>query len=139
MKLSDIFTREVVSARADETLAALARLMQERHVGSVVVVEDRHPVGIVTDRDLALALGARGLSPEATAREVMSCHVLAVPDDSDVFTVTRYLRDGEVRRLPIVDRDDRLVGMVSLDDVLGRLGRELFNLAEGIRHEVRVN
>jgi CBS domain-containing protein len=60
MKLSDIFTKQVITAGPAETLAGVARLMQEHHVGTVVLVEDQRPVGILTDRDLALALGARG-------------------------------------------------------------------------------
>jgi CBS domain-containing protein len=138
MKLSDIFTKKAISARPEDTLAAVAARMREHHVGAVVIAEERRPVGIVTDRDLALALGARGLSPQTPAREVMTRSVLAIPDDADVFTATKYIRECEVRRLPIVDREDRLVGMVTLDDLLGRLGRELCDLAEGIRHEAEV-
>jgi CBS domain-containing protein len=135
MKLSDIFTREVVAAGPEEPLAAIARRMKEHHVGAVVIVEDQRPVGIVTDRDLALALGAQGVSPQAPAHKVMTRSVLAVPDDAGVFTATRYIRECGVRRLPVVDREDRVVGMVTLDDLLRCLGRELCNLAEGIKHE----
>jgi CBS domain-containing protein len=138
MKLSDIFTKQVITAGPAETLAAVARLMQEHHVGTVVLVEDQRPVGIITDRDLALALGARGVSPQAPAQEVMTRHVLAIPDDMSIFTATQSIRDCQVRRLPVVDREDRLVGMVTLDDLMGRLAHELYNLAEGIKHEVEV-
>ena len=138
MKLNDLFTRAVITAGPDEALAGIARRMQEHNVGTVVVVEDGRPVGIITDRDLALALGARGLSPQAPAREVMTRHVLAVPEDTGVFTATRFIQDRKVRRLPIVDGEDRLVGLVSLDDLLRWLARELSNLAEGIGPEVQV-
>ena len=138
MKLNDLFTRNVVTAGPDEALAEIARRMQDQNVGTVVVVEDRRPVGIITDRDLALALGARGLSPQAPVREVMTRHVLAVPEDTDVFTATRFIQDRKVRRLPIVDGEDRLVGLVSPDDLLRWLARELSNLAEGIGPEVQV-
>ena len=138
MKLNDLFTRDVVTAWPEEALAGIARRMQDHNVGTIVIVEDRRPVGIITDRDLALALGARGLSPQAPAREVMTRHVLAVPEDTDVFTATRFIQDRKVRRLPIVDREDRLVGLVSLDDLLRILARELSNLAEGIGPEVHV-
>ena len=112
--------------------------MPEYNVGTVVIVEDRRPVGISTDRDLALAPDARGLSRQAPAREVMTRHVLAVPEDTGVFTATRFIQDRKVRRLPVVDREDRLVGLVSLDDLLRWLARELSNLAEGIGPEVQV-
>ena len=138
MKLNDLFTRAVITAGPDEALAGIARRMQEHNVGTVVVVEVGRPVGIITDRDLALALGARGLSPQAPAREVMTRHVLAVPEDTGVFTATRFIQDRKVRRLPVVDREDRLVGLVSLDDLLRWLARELSNLAEGIGPEAQV-
>jgi CBS domain-containing protein len=138
MKLNDIFTRRVVTARPDATLAEVALQMQDHNVGTVVIVEQQRPVGIVTDRDLALALGARGVSPREAVQKVMSRHVLAIPEDMGIYTATRFMRDREVRRLPIVDREDRLVGLVSLDDLLRFLGRELYNLAEGIEHELAV-
>jgi CBS domain-containing protein len=138
MKLNDIFTRSVVTARPGETLATVALRMKEHNVGTVVVVEEQRPVGIITDRDVALALGALGVSPQAQVQKVMTRHVLAVPEDTGVFTATKYMRERGVRRLPIVDREDRLVGIVTLDDLLRSLGRELYNLAEGIEHEMEV-
>ena len=138
MKLSDIFTRSVVTAAPEETLTAVALRMQEHNVGTVIIVEHQRPIGIVTDRDLALALGARGVSPQAQVQNLMTRHVLAIPEDTSIYTATKFMREREVRRLPIVDREDRLVGMVTLDDLLRFLGRELYNLAEGIKHEMEV-
>ncbi|HLN30140.1 MAG TPA: CBS domain-containing protein [Gemmataceae bacterium] len=138
MKLNEIFTRDVVTAGPEETLAAVAAKMAEHNVGTVVVVENRRPVGIITDRDLALALGAQGVSPQAQAQKVMTRHVLAIPEDMGIYSATKFMREREVRRLPIVDREDRLVGIVTLDDLLRFLGRELYNLAEGIKHEVEI-
>jgi CBS domain-containing protein len=138
MKLNDIFTRNVVVAGPEETLAAVALKMQEHNVGTIVIVENRRPVGIVTDRDLALALGAQRVSPHTEVQNVMTRHVLAIPEDTSIYTATKFMREREVRRLPIVDREDRLVGMVTLDDLLRFLGRELYNLAEGIKQEMEI-
>lgn len=140
MKLNEIFTRNVITAGPADTLATVACKMREHNVGTVVIVEDGRPVGIITDRDLALALalGAQGVSPQASAEKVMSRHVLAIPEDMGVYTATQFMREREVRRLPVVDREDRVVGIVTLDDVLRFLGRELYNLAEGIKHEAEV-
>jgi CBS domain-containing protein len=138
MKLNEIFSRSVVTAGPGETLATVALKMQEHNVGTVVIVEDRRPIGIVTDRDLALALGAQGVSPQAPVQKVMTHHVLAIPEDTGIYTATQFMREREVRRLPIVDCKDHLVGIVTLDDLLRFLGRELHNLAEGIRHEMEV-
>jgi CBS domain-containing protein len=137
MKLNDLFTRSVITAGPEEALAGIARRMQEYNVGTVVIVEAGRPVGIITDRDLALALGARGLSPRVPVREVMTRHVLAVPEDTGAFTATRFIQDRKARQLPVVDREDRLVGLVSLDDLLRRLAREQSNLAEGVGPEAQ--
>ncbi len=138
MKLSNIFTKKVITAGPEATLASIARLMREHNVGDVVVVEDERPIGIITDRDLAMALGADDLCPETPVHKVMSRRVLAIQDDSSIFTATKFVREGMVRRLPIVNDEDRVVGMVSMDDLLWFLGRELFNLAEGIKREMDV-
>lgn len=138
MKLSDIFSKYVVTAEPQETLGAVALRMQEHNVGMVVVVEDERPVGIVTDRDLALALGVQGVPVWAAVGGVMTRQVVAIPDDMDVFAATRFVRECGVRRLPIVDRDDRLVGVVTLDDLVRFLSEELHNLATGIEAEMAV-
>jgi CBS domain-containing protein len=138
MKLNDLFTRNVVTGGPEETLAEIAFRMQEHNVGTVVIVDKQRPVGIITDRDLALALGARGVSAQAAVRKVMRQHVLAIPEDMGIYTATRFMRDRQVRRLPIVDREDHVVGIVTLDDLVRFLGRELYNLAEGIKQEMDV-
>lgn len=137
MKLNDIFTRSVVTAKLDDTLAAAALRMKAHNVGDLVVVEDNRPVGILTDRDLALALGANGIGLNDAVGRVMTRRVLAIPEDADVLAATRFIRECGVRRLPIVDKEDRLVGIVSLDDLFAYLCRELFNLAEGIHGEMK--
>lgn len=138
MNLNDIFTRQVITAEPDDTLADVAALMEDRNVGDVVIVEDARPVGIITDRDLALALGVRGASVVDPVEKVMTRHIVAVPEDASIFTATQFIRECGVRRLPIVDRTDRLVGMVSMDDLLRCLTHELFNMVKGIEHEVSV-
>ncbi len=138
MKLNDVFTRTVVTARPDDTLASVALRMKEHHVGTVVIVEDKRPAGIITDRDLALALGADGVGPQTQVQEVMTRRVLAIPEDATILTATQFIRECGVRRLPIVNKDDCVVGMVSLDDLLWLLARELSSLAEGVRNELKV-
>jgi CBS domain-containing protein len=136
MTLKDVFSKRVVTAGPTDTLAFVASQMREHNVGSVVVLEKQRPVGIVTDRDLAVALGAEGVSRDAEARTVMSTHVIAVPEDTGIFTVTRYMKECGVRRLPVVDREDRVIGIVSMDDILRCLGRELENLSEAVDREM---
>lgn len=136
MKLSNMFTRGVVTVTPEAPLAVVAAKMRGCNVGAVLVEENKRPVGIITDRDLALALGASGVPTQTPVREVMTRHVLAIPDSSDVFAATKLMRESHVRRLPVVDDDDRLIGMVTLDDLLFYLGREVHNLAESVRLEL---
>jgi CBS domain-containing protein len=131
----DVFTTKLVTAGPKETLTQVARQMRERNVGAVVVVENRKPVGMVTDRDLALALGDRGLDAEAPVANVMSAPVRTIPEGAGIFAATQCMRDAGVRRLPIVDKDGCLTGIISFDDLLRLLGGELYNLAEGIRYK----
>jgi CBS domain-containing protein len=138
MKLSELFGKDVVTASADDTVADVAKQMQEHNVGAVVIVEGKKPVGIVTDRDIALSLGAQGISPQDTVDRVMVTHIRTFPDDAGIYTACKCLRDYEVRRLPIVDKKEQLVGIVTLDDLLAVLGKEIFSLAEGIQHEMEV-
>ncbi len=138
MKINEICHKPVIVAAPTDSLATLAKLMHEHNVGAVVVLQEERPVGILTDRDLALAVGAQGASLQTPVAKIMTRKVLAIPEDTDVFSASRYILECGVRRLPVVDRTDRVVGMVSLDDLLRLLGRELFNLAEGIKREMVV-
>lgn len=133
------FAKRVVTAGPQDTLAAVARLMEQHHVGAVVVTEGHRPVGIVTDRDLALHLGARGVAAQAAVASVMSRPVRTVGVGDSVVDTTEAMKAAQVRRLPVVDRAGELVGLVTLDDLLRLLTRELSNLAAGIRPEMEVH
>lgn len=137
IKYVETFMKNVVAAGPNDSLAAIARLMEQHNVGAVVIVENHRPVGIVTDRDLALELGARGASPQTPAVRVMSTPVEIIHQDEKVFGATQTMRDLNVRRLVVVDEDGLLCGMVTVDDLLQLLARELANLAEGIRPEMK--
>lgn len=138
MSASTLFAQEVVTAGPRDSLARVAKLMQERNVGTVVVAEGGRPVGIVTDRDLALAVCARGHSSDEHVQDVMTCPVSTMKHDEGVYNATQHMMELGVRRLPVVDDSGQLVGLVSLDDLLLLLSRELHNMAEGIRGEVSV-
>ena len=100
-----------------------------------------HPTDFSDCSDSAFRLAcalARDYGSQAQVHKVMTRHVLAIPEDTGIYTATKFMRERGVRRLPVVDREDRLVGMVTLDDLMGRLAHELYNLAEGIKDEVEV-
>lgn len=138
MKTIEKFVKKVVSAAPRESLATIARLMGQHNVGAVVIAETGKPVGIVTDRDVALRVVAQGLSSQARAGEVMSTPVKIVHRDEGVFDTTQVMMELGVRRLPVVDDDGLLVGLVTLDDLLRLLVRELSNIVEGIKQEMEV-
>ena len=138
MRYVESFRRKVVTADPNESLAGVACLMEAHNTGTVVVVENGRPVGIVTDRDLALELGARGTSPQAAVVKVMTTPVETIYEREGIFAATKVMEVSKVRRLPIVDNDDRLVGIVAMDDLVKLLGRELWNLIEGMAPEMEV-
>ena len=118
MIISEVMTREVRVASPDDTLQCVARVMEEEDFGSLPVAENDRLVGMLTDRDITIRAVARGLAPQdSTVREVMSTDVQYVYDDESVLDVANVMGDLHVRRLPVLDRDQRLVGIVSLGDL----------------------
>jgi CBS-domain-containing membrane protein len=120
MSLIAIGTVEVDVARPDETALAAAQRLLQRNVGSLVVVDaERRPVGLLTDRDLVTRVMAEGRDPAGVAvQEVMSRPVATIGQDAGPDTALAVLRRERCRRLPIVDGEGRLRGIVTLDDLL---------------------
>lgn len=110
--------------------------MRRESVGSVVVERDDEPVGIVTDRDLALKVLGPGLDPEETpAGDVMTEDVVTVDAEAGIFEVLTKMSDAAVRRIPAVDADGNLAGIVTFDDFVALLGRELKKLGDIVEVE----
>jgi CBS domain-containing protein len=114
MRISEVMSADVCVVAPDTTLREAARLMATRDVGSLPVGEGDRLVGFLTDRDIVLRAVAGGRGPDATVREVMSPEVKYCFDDEDIDHVAGNMAMLEMRRLPVVDRDKRLVGIVSL-------------------------
>ena len=116
----------------DHTALRVARLMKEKNVGSIVVVDEKHrPVGFVTDRDIAIKLVAEGRSSETPVDEIMSHPVYAVSRDALIFDTLREMARRHVHRMPVIDAETKaLVGVVSAEDALLLLTSELANIAE---------
>jgi CBS domain-containing protein len=124
MKISDLALREPVVVGCDGTMADTAALMASSGVGSVIVVEDDRPVGIVTDRDLVTRGIARAYPADGRIDGLMTMGVIALDIDHDLEDLVHVFRDHAVRRIPIVDQD-RVVGVVSLDDIMVLVADEL--------------
>src|SRR5687767_6233857 len=117
MKVKHVMTREVVVASPNDPIWEAARLMGESDAGALPVGEHDRLVGVITDRDIAVRAVALRLPPETAVREVMSAEVLYCFDEEEVEHVARNMADQQIRRLPVVNRDKRLVGIVSVADL----------------------
>lgn len=118
MKLADIMTRDVTVVAPTDSVQRAAKIMDELNVGSLPVCDGRRIIGMVTDRDLTVRIAAQGRSPEdARVEEAMSTNVRWCFEDEDVDAVVEKMGDTQIRRLPVVDRDHNLVGIVSLGDI----------------------
>ena len=136
MSLANNFRKNVVTATPVDTVGEVAELMASRHVGAVIVVDGQKPIGIVTDRDIALGLGVRGLNRADTVSLIMATPVITVKEHEGIFKATQLIRRLAGRRLPIVDEHDRVVGIITADDLLLILAKELQNVASAIEPEV---
>lgn len=116
MKVSEIMSRDVKIANPQHTIAEIARRMADEEIGFMPVGEDDRLIGTITDRDLVVRALADGLGGDAKVREVMTRDVKYCFEDDDVGEVARNMGQVQVRRLPVVNRDKRLTGVVSLGD-----------------------
>jgi CBS domain-containing protein len=119
--IREVMTESVVTAPPERTVREIAELMRERNVGSVVLIEDRRPVGFVTDRDLAVSVIADGRDHGDHAADHASSPVITARPEMQVEEAAELMVRHAVRRLVIVD-DERLTGIVTLDDIASRTG-----------------
>lgn len=140
MPIGEICNREVFIVQRDTTVQEAAQLMRQHHVGALVVVQEvsgkRKPVGLVTDRDLVVEVLATQLDAETiTVGDIMLPELVTVPESSGVFEAIQFMRAKAVRRLPVVDGQGALIGIVALDDLLSLLAEELSELSVLVSRE----
>ena len=116
MLIKECMTQDVCTIGPDQTIREAARAMAERDIGFIPVEEADRMVGMITDRDIAIRALAQGKGPDTKVRDVMTREVRYCYDDEKVDDVLANMGDLQVRRLPVVNRDKRLVGIVSLSD-----------------------
>jgi len=117
MKVSKCMTRDVELVSPTQTIRDAAQMMADLDAGALPVQQDDRLVGMITDRDIAVRAVAQGKSPETPVRDVMSPEVLYCFDDQEIEDVSRNMGEVKVRRLPVVNRDKRLVGIISIGDL----------------------
>jgi CBS domain-containing protein len=137
MSVGQICTRSVDTAELTESVLTAAQRMHARNVGSLVVVDkDRRPLGIVTDRDLMVRALVECCDPvKATVWEVMSQLPQTVNEKTTTDEALGIMRSGPYRRLPVVNQEGHLVGLVSLDDVLSLVAKEFGEINDLLRKE----
>ncbi|MGK2951011.1 MAG: CBS domain-containing protein [Thiobacillus sp.] len=140
MAVGEICTRQVVIAEKSNTVKEAVQLMRNYHVGDVMVVEAReghnYPVGIVTDRDIVVAVVAAGVEPDAvTVGEIMGPELATVQENEGLYETIHTMRAKRVRRMPVVDREGGLLGIVTLDDLLNLLAGEMTEMAKLVSRE----
>jgi CBS domain-containing protein len=118
MQIHQVMTERVSTVGPDTRIPEVARIMRDEDIGSMPVVENDRLIGMVTDRDIVTRVVAEDKDPRAViAREAMSPKILYCFDDQSVEDVLQNMGDNQIRRLPVVNRDKRLVGVVSLGDL----------------------
>ena len=133
MRVSEAMTREVRVATPGQTIRDVAKMMDEINAGSMPVGENDRLIGMITDRDIAIRAVAQGKGPDTPVREVMSSEkVLYCYDDEELDHVAKNMSEHQVRRLPVVNREKRLVGIVSFGDVAQKETRSAGKAAKGV-------
>ena len=133
MKVSEVMTREVATVRSDQTAREAATFMLQGDAGSIPVTEGEQLIGMITDRDIAVRGVAQGHGPETPVRELMSSGIVCARMEDDVEDVAARMSEAQVRRLPVLDESDKLVGIVSLGDLSRETdGEEAHHALEGV-------
>ncbi len=117
MKISEVMTLEVATVRADQTAQEAANFMLQGDSGSIPVTDGDKLIGMITDRDIVVRGIARGHGPDTPVRELMTSGLICARIDDDVEDVAIRMSAAQVRRLPVIDGDEKLVGIVSLGDL----------------------
>jgi CBS domain-containing protein len=117
MKISEVMTRDVQTVRPDQPVQEAASFMLSADAGSIPVTDGDRLIGMITDRDIAVRGVAKGYGPDTPVRELMTDEVICAREDDNVEDVASRMSSAQVRRLPVIDGDERLCGIVSLGDL----------------------
>jgi CBS domain-containing protein len=129
------FVRPVVQAQMGESIITVARRLRDERIGCLVVSSGRQPIGIITDRDLAIRVVAEGLDLKTTVvDDVLTYYPFTLKETDTVDTAVRCMKDHGVRRIPILAADGSVTGIVTVDDLIVGLGRQLSAVSEAIAH-----
>lgn len=141
MKVKDVCNPAVITAQRHDSAVKLAELMREYHVGLLVVADSigtkLMPIGLITDRDIVIEIVAKNLRPEdLTANDIMATELIMASVDDNIDEVILRMHQNKVRRLPVVDQQGLLYGIVALDDLLQLIVSELRALSEITQRQI---
>jgi len=143
MLIGEVCTRKVVTVFSDDTVVKAAQLMREHHVGDVVVIDEdggtRRPVGVLTDRDIVVGVVAVVVddAPTLLVRDLMLGDLVTIGEGAGLFEAVGKMREEGVRRLPVVDEEGALSGVIALDDLLEVIADELSLMVQLMRGQRR--
>lgn len=133
MKVGVICVRDTVMVKKSETLSEAAKLMKELHVGALVVVdafeEKNRPEGIITDRDIVLKAVAEAKSCDITVGEIMGTELVTAREEDMLFDTLERMKSKGIRRVPVIDNDGYLAGILSTDDIIEFLTDEMKDIS----------
>ncbi|MEO2067904.1 MAG: CBS domain-containing protein [Desulfurobacteriaceae bacterium] len=133
MPVKDLIQRKVVVVEPDTPVRIATQRMKDKMVGCLVILDGDKPVGVITDRDIAIRVVGEGKDSETPVKEVMTKDPITINEDASLLELTKAFREAAVRRLIVVDQEGKLKGIVSIDDVLELLTTEFANLVVAIR------
>jgi CBS domain-containing protein len=137
MSLLQFCRKPVVKVAPERSIAETCRLMQEKNVGWIVVENSGKLAGIITDRDIALKVAGAARDPFTTkVGEIMSPDPIRISVERDLQSLNALLHAYHVRRIPIVDNSEKVVGIVTLDDLIGLLGDEMSEIGKALAEEL---
>ncbi|MFB6104951.1 MAG: CBS domain-containing protein [Halobacteriaceae archaeon] len=126
-----------VTTQPDASVRDLARMLRDEDLGDLIVVEDNKPIGIVTDRDVALAVADHDDLESLSVADIMTRDPITVHEDATAVDLPAAMAKGHVRRIPVVDDDGNLVGIATLDDVVATVGEMMKDVATVIEWQSR--
>jgi len=140
MTIGEFCNREVIISNREDSVLEAAKLMRKYHVGDVIVIEqrgdERVPVGILTDRDIVVELVAREVdATDVTVGEAMSNELLTVNENEQLTELVQQMQGKAVRRVPVVDANGALVGIVTADDLIDLIAEQLTSLVGMVQRE----
>ena len=141
MTIASICTHKVITVDREIDISAAARVMRENHIGYLIVTDSRaggsSPIGVITDRDIVVKVMAKGVDPHTlTVGDAMTREPLTAADDDGITETLRRMRRMGVRRVPVVGPGGKVSGVLSIDDVLNHVVRQLSDVSGSMRNEL---